>query len=56
MPPPTEDDLRHTSEDSDGGISKVFRPTQQHKGIGAFERWRALSESRARTKGPEAVE
>jgi hypothetical protein len=55
MPRPTEDDLRHTSEDYDGGISKVCGPTRQHEGIDTIE-GRALAESRARAEGSEANE
>jgi hypothetical protein len=55
MPRPTADDSRHTSEDDDGGISKVCRPTRRHEGIDTIE-GRALAESRAWPEGSEANE
>jgi len=56
MPRPTAGDSRHTSEDDDGGISKVCRPTRRHEGIDRIEEWRALAESRAWAEGSKAVE
>jgi hypothetical protein len=55
MPRPIEDDSRHTSEGSNGGISEVFRSgTQQRQGTGKIERCRPLAEGGAGIEGSEA--
>jgi hypothetical protein len=57
MPRPTEDDSRLTSEESDGGISKVFGSiAEQREEHGQGEERRTFAKSGARPKGTKPDE